>query len=211
MRKFPIAVGSIQHVFNRGVNKGEIFFEDKDYKRFLAVALHYKSSNKKYSYETNLPNSDDPVSSKVKVEVLAYCLMPNHFHFLLKEIESGGISSFLRRLSNSYAHYVNLKHERSGPLFGSRFKNVPIESDELLLHVSRYIHLNPLVSGLGKSLDDYRWSSYPGYLGPDDSLVDLGLIKGYFKTKEDYKNFVLDQAEYARELDRIKHLTHDLE
>ena len=217
MRKVPLTTNEIYHIFNRGVNKGDIFFLDRDYKRFLQTALHYKTKTSKFSYETISNISNDPVSLRPvgvekppRVQIFAYCLMPNHFHFLIKQLVDGGITSFLRQLSNSYSHYVNIKHKRICPLIQGRFKNILIESQEQFLHVSRYIHLNPLVTDLIPDLKDYSWSSYLAYISDfKDELVDSELILANFKSKKTYEQFVLDQADYGRALEQIKHLTFD--
>lgn len=116
----------------------------------------------------------------------------------------------MQHLINSYVHYVNTKYKRVGPLLQGRFRNVLIESDEQLMHVSRYIHLNPLVSNLTSDLKKYAWSSYPSFVGiGKDELCDGDLVTNYYKTREDYEKFVLDQEDYARELERIKHFILD--
>ena len=215
MRKTPLVTDNIYHVFNRGVNKNEIFFSEKDYKRFLLVARHYKTKNNKFSYErsnndpVSLVSSMDPTGINIqpKAEILAYCFMPNHFHFLIKQLNDGGITSYMRHFMNSYAHYVNIKYKRVGPLFQGRFRSVLVESDEQLLHVSRYIHLNPLVSSLVSDLKDYLWSSYFTYVqNREDDLCNPSLILSSFKEKGDYEQFLLDQRDYARSLGKIKHL-----
>ena len=215
-----LATGHIYHIFNRGVNKGNIFFEEGDYKRFIRVAVHYLTSKRTFSHsgliktgsDTGSPKSDPVSEIEKKVQVLAYCLMPNHFHFLIKQIAHKGITWYMQHLGNSYSHYVHTKHKRVGPLFEGRFKNVLVQSDEQFIHVSRYIHLNPLVSGLVSGLDDYNWSSYLRYVNDiEDSLCDPEPVLALFKSKEDYKQFVLDQADYGRELEKIKHSTIDLE
>lgn len=215
-RKDPIVTSHIYHIFNRGVNKGDIFFTDEDYSRFLNVAIHYKTSSIKFS--DSFPDTVSGKSGKSsfgessRVKVLAYCLMPNHFHLLIKQLVEGGITSYMRHLANSYSHYVNIKYKREGPLFQGRFKNVLIESDEQLVHVSRYIHLNPLVSNLVTDLKNFKWSSYLDYISDNKSdFCDTDLVLGYFKSKQDYEHFVLDQADYGKELERIKHLTFDSE
>lgn len=221
MRKVPLVTGGIYHVFNRGVNKGEIFFFESDYRRFFRAAVHYKTKDTKFSYE-KFPNAlNDPVSLNVslkpikpmgpsKVQVLTYCLMPNHFHFLLKQLVDGGVTSYFRHLANSYSHYVSVKHKRVGPLFQGRFKNVLIQSQEQLLHASRYIHLNPLISDLVPDLKNYPWSSYRAHIqNYEDELVEPEIILQDFKTKGDYERFVLDQEDYARALVEIKHLLVD--
>lgn len=143
------------------------------------------------------------------VEIITYCLMPNHLHLLIKQITNNGISKFMANLLNSYARFFNTKYKRIGPLFQSNFKAVRIETNEQLLHVHRYIHLNPLTSLIVKKqeFEQYRWSSYRHYLGLTQShFVDAKLILNQFKTLESYKKFLLDQADYQRKLHIIKHL-----
>lgn len=214
MRKVPLVTNNIYHIFNRGVNKGDIFFSEKDYKHFLSAAKHYLIKNSRYSYEKSFTSHNEPGSSALaalhvnmpKIEILAYSLMPNHFHFLVKQATDKGIASYMQRFINSYVHYINIKYKRVGPLFQGRFKGVLIESDEQFLHVSRYIHLNPLVSGLVSDLKNYLWSSYHSYIGNgEDGLSNPELILKSFKTKKDYEKFVLDQADYAKSLEDIKH------
>jgi putative transposase len=213
LRKEPLVTDHIYHIFNRGVNKGDIFFGDEDYKRFIRVAIYYLTNNRPFSHSnlTGKPVSD-PVSELSRVLVLGYCLMSNHFHFLIKQLVDRGITKYIQHIGNSYSHYIHTKYQRVGPLFEGRFKNVLVGSDEQLVHLSRYIHLNPLVSGLVDDPKDYRWSSYSSYIdGLMDGLCKQELVLGYFKSKQDYERFVLDQADYARELERIKRLAIDLE
>lgn len=214
-RKDLLITGNVYHIFNRGVNRGPIFFNDGDYQRFIDAAEHYVISNHKFSYERynqkpNLLNKNSSINEEPKVEILAYCLMPNHFHFVVKQIRDKGVTDYFGRLTNSYSHYVNLKYDRVGPLFQGRFRNVLVESEEQLLHLSRYVHLNPLVAGLVSNLRNYHWSSYRGYLGADnDSFCTTDMVKGHFSSASGYEKFVLDQADYAMELYKIKHLGLD--
>jgi putative transposase len=136
--------------------------------------------------------------------------MPNHFHLLLRQEAEGGISSFMKHLTDSYTRYFNTKYNRVGPLYQGAFKAVRIETDEQLLHVSRYIHLNPLVSLLVNEKDflDYPWSSMQYYRGKDETLnrVTMKPILEHFKSANDYIKFVLDQADYGKALEKIKHM-----
>lgn len=91
--------------------------------------------------------------------------MPNHFHLLLQQIRDGGITEFISKLTNSYTRYFNIRNKRIGPLFQGEFKAVHVETDEQLIHLSRYIHLNPIVSYITKKLESYQWFSYLEYLG----------------------------------------------
>jgi putative transposase len=134
--------------------------------------------------------------------------MPNHFHLLVKQKANAGISTFTSKLTNSFTKYFNTKNDRVGPLFQGQFKAVLVESDEQLIHLSRYIHLNPLASNLVKNLDSYEWSSLPAYGGKaEGSFVSTKNILSYFSDEADYKKFVLNQAEYAKSLERLKHKT----
>jgi len=116
----------------------------------------------------------------------------------------------MRKFTHSYVKYRNTKLKQQGPLFGEMFKAVRIEKDEQLLHVSRYIHLNPLVSFLVKDLKKYPWSSYPDYIGKTNTFpLAKDEILSFFKTPQDYEKFVLDQAEYGKTLEQLKHLVFD--
>lgn len=145
------------------------------------------------------------------LDILAYCIMPNHFHLLLQPFTKDAISDFLRNTQNSYSKYFNTKYKRTGSLFQFMFKAVRIETDEQLLHVSRYIHLNPITSYLLEvnMLGQYPWSSFKDYVSTrseDISFVNPKLVLNYFKSQNDYKQFVFDQVDYQRQLERIKHL-----
>jgi putative transposase len=208
MRKVPLVSGSYYHIYNRGVNRNPIFFSNKDYLRFYQTALHYNKNTTKYSYK----QLNDPVSlgGHQRVEVVAYCLMPNHFHFLVKQQEDFGITEYFRQLINSYVHYINIQYKRVGPLFQGRFKSVYIETDEQLLHLSRYIHLNPLMAGLVNKIEAYRWSSYRSYVKrTSDHLVNNAVVADQFVNSKAYEGFLKDQIDYGRSLERLKDQLYD--
>ncbi|OGE37299.1 hypothetical protein A3D79_02940 [Candidatus Daviesbacteria bacterium RIFCSPHIGHO2_02_FULL_39_8] len=206
-RTIPFANGEYYHLYNRGINKQQTFSDQRDYVRFIQTFLYYQIGNPKPKYSTYKPNGIYTIDPTKKiVEVIAYCLMPNHFHLLVKQLQDGGISEFIRKFINSYTKYRNIKHRILGPTFQALFKAVRIETDEQLLHVSRYIHLNPLVSFMVKDLRFYKWSSYPFYLGlTDNPVVAKKEILNFFKSPKSYEKFVLDHAEYATALEIIKH------
>lgn len=131
--------------------------------------------------------------------------MPNHFHFLIKQLKEKGISIFLSQLSNSYTKYFNVKYGRIGPLLQGAFKAVRIETDEQLVHVSRYIHLNPVVSGIVKLPEEYTWSSYQEYIQQAPFFCSIEEVMGLFKSPRKYRKFVEDQIDYASKLELIKH------
>lgn len=177
--------GAYYHVYNRGNKKQQIFLQDRDYERFLEKVLEYK---KKYL-----------------VKILAYSLMPNHFHLLIQQLAENALTKFFGDLSNSHSKYFNIKYDTVGSLFQGRFKAKKVDKDEYLVHLSRYIHLNPvdLFSYLGKGVVNqlllYQWSSLPAYLtGNSKKIVETETVLGYFSKKDpvaDYKNFVISNIQ----------------
>lgn len=211
-RIIPFANDHYYHVYNRGVEKRRIFENQRDYQRFLKTLSYYQleGPKPKLSHFFKYQNFK-PENAQKLVEIISYCLMPNHFHLLVKQLKTGGITNLITHLSLSYTKYYNTKYSRIGPLFQGQFKAVLIESDEQLIHVSRYVHLNPLVSMLVKNLDQYIWSSYLEYINNKFGLCSKDDILGFFKSAEDYKNFILDHAGYAQELELIKHQLIDID
>lgn len=207
-RKAVLAPGYFYHVFNRGVEKRDIFMNPRDYERFLRTAKYYQYSGPKpkFSRLTQVGlKKFDPVLNRKLVEIISYCLMPNHFHLLLKQLVKNGISVFISQICNSYTKYFNTKNNRVGALFQGVFQAVLVDSDEQLIHLSRYIHLNPLVSLLVKDLKAYPWSSYNQYTQGIEGMCSTELILSLFSNKEEYAKFIQDQADYGRTLEILKH------
>lgn len=193
------------HIYNRGVDKRTIFQNENDYVVFLRFL-------KEYLLPPGHPDLDVlreisprrlPVNCFNEVELLAYCLMPNHFHLLVKQITEKGLIRFMRALSTNYVMYFNHKYSRVGPLFQGNYKAALIDEDPYFLYISGYIHANPaeLITRVGplQKLEDYSFSSYPFYLGdkrcewvkPDDVI---SVFKENTKSKSSYKEFVEDIA-----------------
>lgn len=181
-----------------------------DFYRFINTQIRFSHFNrldfkKKSNFIYTL------YSNKTLVEIYAFCLMPNHVHFLVKQNVDGGVAKFMRIFQNSYAKYLNIKTKRSGAVWQSMFKAVRIESQEQLLHVFRYINLNPVTSYIIKNFSDlnnYHWCSYLDYLMPEpkNPFLNTKEIKTYFKTDGKLVSFLENQVNYQRTLDRIKHL-----
>ena len=216
-RKTILATNEIYHVFNRGVEKRQIFLIKRNYIRFTKATNYYRFANcpMRFSYFRLLPHEkqDNVIKrlekeSKRLVDIFSFCFMPNHIHFLLKQLIDKGISKFMAKITNAYSHYFNTRYDRIGHLFQGNFGAVRIESDEQLIHTSRYIHLNPVSSYLIeiKDLLDYEYSSYPEYINDTRGFINTKEVLSYFKNKNDYRKFVEDQADYARKLENIKHL-----
>ena len=204
-RVVPFVNNEYYHIFNRGVAKMPIFNNVFDYKHFISTLLYYQVDGPKprFSFFRKKPIA---LENNIKiVDIICYCLMPNHFHFLLRQKRENGITEFVSKLSNSYTRYFNVKNERVGPLFQGEFKSVHVGSNEQLLHLSRYIHLNPLIGYVVKELKEYKWSSYLEYLGLAKEICFKDEVLEQFKSAKNYERFVLDQVDYARRLDFIKH------
>jgi len=222
---------SIYHIFNRGVEKREIFLDDDDYFRFIHNLFEFNdtepASNLYYkSYELRTRKIDNNKKKrkprKLLVKVLAFCLMPNHFHLLIEQVREKGITDFLRKISLGYAMYFNRKYERVGSLFQGRFKSVVIKQEPHFIHIPYYIHLNPLdivmpkwregeikdYKKAMKFLEDYRWSSFLDYIGKKNfpSVTQREFLSEFFNGPEGYKK---DTIEWLKEMDlgQIKHLT----
>lgn len=216
-RVTPLVNEEYYHVYNRGAASQPTYSSKKDYERFFLALTYYRFDVPfKLSHLLQIPQSDrkNVISGLEKsghkdVDIAAFALMPNHFHILLQQKAGGGISRFMKKITDSYTRYFNTKHERVGSLFQGAFKTVHIETDEQLVHLSRYIHLNPLVSFIVRDEDffSYPWSSLKYYVGGGASLVNTKPVLAHFKNAQEYLKFVLDQADYGKKLERIKHLT----
>lgn len=221
LRKVPLVNEEIYHVFNRSISLQPVFVDRRDYKRGLNLIKYYCVSNPSVKYSRFLSLSPEEQLVVLQencgkdkiVDILCYCFMPNHFHFLLKQRMVNGIEDFIKKFEISYSRYFNLKNNRSGPLLQGRFKNVRIENDSQIIHVSRYIHLNPYSSHVVGNIEDlfkYDYSSFREYLSVgNNNIASTKFILGLFKSRSDYRNFVVNHADYQRKLDDIKHLVFD--
>ncbi len=212
-RLTPLVNDQIYHIYNRGTEKRRIFENKREHKRFIQTLQYYQLEGPKPKFSNFIKYKlFNPDPNKKIVEIVSYCLMPNHFHLLLKQLKDGGVSEFIRKISDSYTKYYNIKHERVGALLQGPFKAVLIENDEQLMHVSRYIHLNPIASFLVKNLEDYEWSSYKEYINKESvSICSKNIVRNFFKLPDGYRKFVFDQINYDQSLELIKHKLIDNE
>lgn len=207
-RVLPLTNNEIYHVFNRGSDKRDIFLQPREYSRFVKTFYYYQFAGPKPKFSTlnkTKFNDFNPDPNSKLVEIFAYCLMPNHFHFLVKQLKTNGISIFMGQVLNSYTKYFNTKRKRIGPLFQGAFKTTRAGTDEQLMHLSRYIHLNPVVSSIVGNPKDYAWSSYGEYVSEIKGYCSTGLILGLFPSREKYCKFTEEQIEYGITLEIIKH------
>jgi len=216
----PLVTGEVYHIFSRSIADYKIFNSDGDYLRITNLLQYYqiKEPPTRFSFFLKLPNVQRLGFQKYflliaenqnkLVEIIAYCLMPNHLHLILKQLKDKGISLYMGKLLNSYSHYFNIKHQRKGPLWESKFKNVLVEDDDQLFHLTRYIHLNPVTSFLVERPQQWRYSSYSEYISKnrDQRITCADFLE---INPLEYKKFVEDQISYQRELARIKKLILD--
>lgn len=159
VRSTILTTGQAYHVFNRGLDRRPTFTSKQEYRRAIATLSYYQYGNHTRSLSHHLSRSNDEQSEYLSrmtamdriVDIVAFCLMPNHFHFLIIQLKDDGISTFLKQFQGSFTKYSNPRHDRTGALFQGQFKAVRIESEEQFWHVSRYIHLNPYTGSVVSS------------------------------------------------------------
>lgn len=204
MRKTILSTDCYYHIYNRGVEKRSIFQEAKDYERFLLGLEEFNTPDP--IHIATLSNNEARPRKKL-IDVICFCLMPNHYHLIIKQAVDGGITQFMHKLGTGYAMYFNKKWGRKGILFEGKFKAKIIQSDEYLIHLSRYIHLNPLniidphwkekklkdIVKASKFLGGYRWSSCPIYTKKStSSIISLANIEKILQNTGDYEKFTLN-------------------
>jgi putative transposase len=189
------AADSYYHVYVRGVNRQRIFRDDNDFVKFLRLFERYLSLEEaKNSVGISFPNYCN------RLDLLSFCLMPNHIHLLVYQHQMGAMTQFMRSILTSYSMYYNKKYKRRGPLFESRYKASLISDDAYLEHITRYIHLNP------KHWRQYEYSSLPYYLQQiSDEWIKPERILEQFDTPAEYLAFLNDYVQQKELLDILKH------
>lgn len=213
-RKNRLENDYVYHAISRSIAHYQIFNTDNDYLRMIMLFCFYQRQNlpTKFSMflrqrgvqETGFYQYFKAIIKEEKiVEIIAYCLMPNHIHLVLKQLKKDGISTFMSNVLNSYTRYFNTLHKRKGPLWESKFRHILVEKDKQLLHLTRYVHLNPYSAGLVKRPESWKYSSYSEYIKSEndrltyyDDLLEI--------TPKSYQKFVNDRKDYQRELSIIK-------
>lgn len=226
-------MAEIYHVLSRGVDKRKIFLDDRDYLRFIHDLFEFNDQrsvvNNFYYFQKLRPdfrNSNviarryigigqgDRKPRKLLVDILSFCLMPNHYHLLLMPKIEGAISKFMKKLNMGYARYFNERYERKGTLFEGRYKSIIVKNEAHFIHLPYYIHINPLDEIFPnwrkkeindylkaiKFLESYRWSSHLDYLGIKNfpSVTQREFLKEFWGGEKEYKKAIYD---WLRELD----------
>ena len=217
MRKDSLATGEVYHIFNKSIAGYVIFNNRNEYRRMLEIIQYYQASRLPMSFSNfiayrafkkNNKNELEFILDQEKiVQIIAFCIMPTHIHLILKQLADKGVSTFLSNIQNSYTRYFNIKHKRKGPLWEGRFKNVLVEDDEQLLHLTRYVHLNPVTANLVRKPEEWMLSSYGEYLDTTQSKKAVCRFQDFFEIRpKDYRKFVNNRVSYQKQLAEIKHL-----
>jgi len=203
MKRENVAPNEYLHIYNRGALKQPIVFNDRDRIRFLFLILFLQSSDtlknidrlfKEFAKNqaTFVVEHKDLLERK-NVELICFCLMPNHFHLLIRELKEGGTAKYMQRIQNSYTKYINKKYSKSGHLLQGAYKVVNVEDNDQLLYLSSYIHKNPtkLKEWKNKGLL-FPWSSYQDCVLKNrwGNFISSEIITGQFSTKNSYEDFV---------------------
>jgi len=175
----------------------------------LMILRYYRQTEVriKFSKFLTYQNQFKQLNDDRLVDIIAYCLMPTHIHLILRQLKEEGISTYMRKVLNSYARYFNTKYNRKGPLYEGRFRTVLIESNEQLYQLTRYVHLNPVTAHLAEMPEQWQASSYNEFIlncNNDEKLCTYGDLLDI--NKEAYREFVMSRRDYQRELEEIKHV-----
>ena len=211
MRKIKFINGEIYHVYNRGVDKRNIFSDNEDFNRFIKSILEFRgiepigSLYEKARKDEKQKSNDD----NLLVEFVAYCINPNHFHFILRQLNDEGIQKFMHKLSTGYTMYFNEKENRSGPLFGGKYKAKEINENDYLLNLSAYVNLNDTIhqiDSFGGSASKFVSSSWNQYSQSNyqpknnfDIPCETKSVLEQFDSVNDYKKFAEETAKIMRE------------
>jgi len=192
---------SYYHVYNRGVYHQDTFVNESDYSTFLSLFKRHLSIHS----TQDITRRTFPHLRK-EVELLAYCLMPNHFHLLIYNKKEAGLTDLMRSVMTAYSMHFNKAHKRKGVLFESSYKASLIKNEAYLWHISRYIHLNP--QDLGMDYSSYPHSSYGYYLGTKQSewISPKRILETHSSELNNYPDFVADYKSTRQDLQQIKHL-----
>ena len=212
VRKEPLINNCLYHIFTKSIAGYKIFRSPEDYSRMVEMMKFYSWDKPplRFSLYKTIKRREEPQEKTFGnkeniVQIIAYCLMPTHLHLILVQLKDKGISIYMKNLLDSYTRYFNVKNGRKGPLWQGRFKSVLIDGDEQLLHLTRYIHLNPTSDELVEKVEDWPYSSYHEFLGLKDETICN--FSPYLDIKAtSYRHFIEERKDYQARLAEINHL-----
>jgi putative transposase len=208
--KAKLVMDKIYHVCNKSIAGFGIFKNKYNCNRFLYALDYYNNvhvwtslsqviKRKTYQYNNIIFKKTDSL-----IKIIAYCIMPDHYHLIFKITSSNSVTKYINDVENSYSRYFNIRYSRKGPLWQSSFRCIRIRSENQLLHTTRYIHLNPVTAGIVSLPEDWKYSSYKDYISCPEILArmtEMSVTNGLA-----YQKFVEDNIDYQQRLKQIKHL-----
>ena len=205
------AAGTIQHIYNRGVGKMDIFQAESDFVNFIKRLNLALGSTRMVQVSQGSSLLRIIPLPKEAFTILCYCLMPNHFHFIIRQNTDIPIGKLISKISTSYSMYFNKKYNHVGGIFQDQYKAIVIDSDSYLLWLSGYIHNNPKTAGIVSDLKDYPWSSYLDYTGKRKGILcNQSLILGMMaNNRARYTKFVDESYLTIQKRKDIEHLLLD--
>lgn len=206
--------GSIYHICNKSIASFGIFSKKANSFRFIQVLDYYNNVNKLTRLSKFLRNNKDyypalltPKENSV-VKFISYVIMPDHYHLVIKVLDNKSIIHYINNIQNSYTRFFNEKYKRRGPLWQSYYRSVRVRTEEQLLHLTRYVHLNPTTAELINKPEEWRFSSYRDFIR-DERILSEVITDVTIKSPKNYKNFCENQINYQRKLNKIKKLLLD--
>ncbi len=200
MRNHKFVIGEYYHIYNRGTDKRDIILDIYDLERFMQGLTYFNMTRPIGSiYEISFGSNKEKLNLSEKlVDIIAYCINPNHFHLILTPLTENGIEKFMQKIAG-YTRYFNEKYKRSGVLFQGKFKSKYIDNNKYLLHLSVYVNMNNRAK-LGTPSTKLSKSSLEEYIEEIHGICNAEIILKQFKDKEQYKNFAFDSWEYSQSL-----------
>lgn len=181
----PFAKDHVYHIFNRGCNKDSIFFNQANY---FYLLRKMKESRDKYG-----------------ANILAYCLMTNHYHFLVQQLTDRPLSDWVQMLFNGYVQGINKQQNRTGRLFEGPAQHVLGENEAYFIHLARYIHLNPVEAGMVTKAEEWQFSNYAEWVGiRPGTMIDHDFVKTYFAAPNEYLMCVEEYLDDRRDDENFK-------
>ncbi|HOL36027.1 MAG TPA: transposase [bacterium] len=213
-RELEIVCGNCYHVFNIAVNGARVFQQPSHYERFIRLIQYYRKdmfwkytrfeSLKSYSPEVVLSQTN----AEKLVDIIAYCIMPNHFHIILKQVSDGGVAKFMAKITHSYAKFFNRRKKKIGPVWAGRYRCSKIETKNEFLCISRHLHMEPVFVGLVKTPGQWQYSSFNEYINrKTGDKMKICTFDGYIDiNSKEYAKFVKDKDNYTKTFDTISGL-----
>jgi len=216
MEDIRLVTGNVYHAVTRSIAEYKIFNTEEDFLRMMRAFYYYCCKGRKCSLSEFLKGKSYGIlerfmprkHSELLVEIIGLPIMPTHLHMILRQLSDGGISGYMQKVLDSYSRYFNIKYHRKGPLWEQKFKRILVSSDEQLIHLLRYVHLNPVTAYLVEQPEDWPASTYKEFISDKLGQEKLDSI-GISMSPRQYRSFVEDYIPIQRSYAKMKNLLCD--